>query len=336
MEVSKVTRSRQSFALSLIVFTGLTSIALAQQGSSSANVKLASRSKPKSPSDLPYDGQAHLRVDSNTVMIPAQVTRMNGSPALDLQKQNFRVFEDGVEQQLTHFASEDAPVSIGILLDASGSMKDKSAKATEAAARFFQTANRDDEFFLIEFGDRARLSIPFTTDPDQVYQRISRAHPFGRTSLYDAVHLALQHMKNARYSRKALLILSDGGDNSSRHNFLSIKTDLFESDVQVYAMGISTPETPSEPDEERRGPELLAQLAESTGGWHFPVVNINDLPEISARIGEQLRSQYVLGYSPNIAVRDGKYRKVTLQVIPPDGAPKYRVAYRHGYTIPID
>ena len=136
-----------------------------------------------------------------------------------MTRDDFRLFEDGVEQRITHFGQDDAPISIGLVFDTSGSMHDKMRKASEAAAAFFKTANAEDEFFLVEFGDRPRLAVPFTVDSREVYRRIAGLRPFGRTSLLDAIHMALAQMKSARNSRKALVIFSDGGANSAVARF---------------------------------------------------------------------------------------------------------------------
>ena len=283
---------------------------------------------------MPAWPQNALRVDSNLVLVPAQVTNEIGTPIIDLKKDQFRLFENGVEQEIRYFAREDSPVSVGVLLDTSGSMRDKKAKAAEAASRFFRTANPEDEFFLIEFSDRPHLSVPFTTDSNVVYSRIFHTRPWGQTSLFDAVHMALNQMKQARNTRKAILILSDGGDNRSRYTFRNIRNETLESDVQIYAMGIVGSELAKARREEKEGPELLTALTEPTGGRHYPVLSLDDLPEISARIGEQLRSTYLLGYSPSIE-RDGKYRRVRVEVIPQPSLPKLHLSYRRGYYTPV-
>ncbi len=170
--------------------------------------------------------------------IPVHVTTPLGATVTNLARENFQLFEENAPQTITLFANDDAPMSIGLLFDASGSMKNKKQKVSEAAASFFKTANSEDEFFLVEFNDWAKLVVPFTSDVDELYSRIARVSPFGRTALLDGIHVGLQHMKKARNLRKALVILSDGGDNWSRHNLREVKNALIESDVQVYAMGI--------------------------------------------------------------------------------------------------
>jgi Ca-activated chloride channel homolog len=279
---------------------------------------------------------AELRVDSALVEVPAHVTREDGTALTNLAPEDFHVFEDGVEQRITHFTRDDAPLSVGLLFDSSGSMHDKMQKSLQATAAFFKTANAQDEFFLVEFSERPKLTVPFTTDPGQIYKRILRMRPFGRTSLLDAIHLALQQMKNARNSRKAIVIVSDGGDNRSRYTAREIKNGMLESDVQLYAMGIfdsSGKESKKLPAEEKNGPRLLDDLAEQSGGRHYPVSDLDDLASISEDISRDLREEYVIGYSPSNGSRDGKYRQIKLQVAAPQ-APKVRTYYRRGYYAP--
>lgn len=290
--------------------------------------------RPSAPSSQARLPKADIRVDSALVLVPAQVTNVVGAPVTDLEKEDFKIFEDGVEQPITNFAREDAPLSIGLLFDISGSMRNKIKKATEAAAEFFKTANPQDEFFLIEFSDRPKLTVPFTSDPDEVYDRIAHTKPFGRTSLLDAIHMAMGEMKHAQNTRKALVIVSDGGDNRSRHTAREIKNAMLESDVQVYAMGIFDPEDTKHSIEEQNGPQLLEALADQTGGREYSVISLDDLPEISARIGNQLRNQYLLGYTPINSERDGKYRTIRVKVMPHSESPDLRVYWRHGYYSP--
>jgi len=253
---------------------------------------------------------------------------------MDLKRQDFRIYEDGAEQEISYFAKDDAPVSIGLLLDSSGSMRNKKQKSSEAAAAFFRTANSEDEFFLIEFDDRPKLVLPFTKDTDLLYHEISHARPYGRTSLFDAIHMALGVMKAAQHERRALVIVSDGGDNRSRRTFTAIKGDMLEADVQLYAMGIFDPEGASQGSrEEAEGPQVLDNLAEITGGRHFPVLNLGTLPEVSTRIGQLLRNRYLIGYNPTNASRDGRYRGIKLNLAAA-ADPGVHVQYRKGYYAP--
>ena len=321
---------RASLLFVLLLFPALTF----QSALDGPKVRIVStRSREPRPIETTFP-EPTLRIDSSLVLIPAQVTTREGAPIMDLKRQDFRIYEDGAEQEISYFAKDDAPVSIGLLFDSSGSMKNKKQKSSEAAAAFFRTANSEDEFFLIEFDDRPRLAVPFTGDTDVLYREISHTRPFGQTSLFDAIHMAVGLMKQARHERKALVIVSDGGDNRSRHTFTAIKSDMLEADVQLYAMGIFDPEGASQSSrEEAEGPQVLDHLAEITGGRHFPVMNLGTLPEVSTRIGQLLRSRYMLGYNPTNASRDGRYRGVKLDLARP-ADPGVHVQYRKGYYAP--
>ena len=280
--------------------------------------------------------EARLRVDSALALIPVHVTTADGATVTNLARDNFEIFEDGVEQKITHFSKDDAPVSVGLLFDTSGSMNTKIRKSSEAAATFFKTANEDDEFFLVEFNDRPKLSVPFTSDSGLLFRRISHLRPFGRTSLLDAIHLALGQMKSARNLRKALVILSDGGDNRSRFTASEVKNAMLESDVQLYAMGIfDLDDMHKHPIEEQNGPQLLEDLAEQTGGEMYTVESADKLGPVIERISRELRNQYLLGYSPSDSDRDGKYRRVKVKLNTPD-LPNLRTYFRHGYYAPAE
>lgn len=269
-----------------------------------------------------------LRVDVPLVQIPVHVTTALGASVTNLRAADFRLFEDGVEQKITHFSAEDAPISIGMLFDASGSMRNKIRKSSEAAAEFFKTANAEDEFFLIEFNERPKLAVPFTRDSDALFRHIVHTKPVGRTSLLDAIHMAMLEMKSARNLRKAIVIFSDGGDNRSRYTESEIRGAMREADVQVYAMGIYDPDdVPKKTPEERNGPKLLDQLAEETGGRHFPVKDLDQLPDVCARIGAELRYQYMLGYTPSNGDENPGYRHVKVEVAAP-----LRAYFRTGYS----
>ncbi len=255
--------------------------------------------------------QPTLRVDSSLVLVPTHVTDARGATLTNLQKENFHIFEGSAEQTIASFSKDDAPVSVGLVFDMSASMRTKMQTASEAVASFFRTSNQGDEFFLVKFSDKASLAVPFTADSSELYDKIVRTKPWGRTSLLDAIDLALRQMKRARNDRKAIVILSDGGDNWSRHNVRKIRGALLESDVQIYAMGIfDLTELANCPAEERNGPRLLDEIAEQSGGRHYRVDNLNELPAISAKIGNDLRSQYLLGYHPTNFSRDGKYHQI--------------------------
>jgi Ca-activated chloride channel family protein len=216
-------------------------------------------------------------------------------------------------------------------------MANKIRKSAEAVSMFFKTANPEDEFFLIEFNDRPKLTVPFTPDSDLIYRRIVHARPYGRTSLLDAIHLGLQQMKTARNFRRALVVVSDGGDNRSRFTASEVKNEMLESDAQLYAMGIfDLEDMHKHPLEEQNGPQLLDDLAEQTGGRLYTVDNLGSLESISARISNELRNEYLLGYSPSDDSRDGKYRRVKVKLDAPAGMKNLRTYFRHGYYAPAE
>jgi Ca-activated chloride channel family protein len=277
----------------------------------------------------------NIRIDSTLVLINVTVTDPLNRFVTGLEGENFKLLEDKVEQKITHFASEDAPLSVGLVFDTSGSMGSKLQKARLAAAQFFKTANPEDEFFLVEFNNQPELVMPFTTNTEEIQNRLTFTQAKGRTALLDGIYMALHHMKKARNTRKAILILSDGGDNSSRYTESEIKNLVREADVQIYAIGIyESISARGRTAEELSGPGLLQEMAEQTGGRHFPVENLNDLPDIAAKVGMELRNQYVLGYTPINQDRNGKYRRVQVKLIQPRGLPPLRPFWRQGYYAP--
>jgi VWFA-related protein len=281
------------------------------------------------------DASPRFNVDTTLVLIPASVTDPSNRFVLGLRKTDFHVFEDGVEQTIAHFSGEDAPLSIGLLFDASGSMDDKLRTSRKAAMQFLETMNPQDELFLVRFGDHAEVEAPFTHEIDRIQAKLAAIQPGGLTALLDAAEMGLREMKKATNTRKAILIVSDGGDNNSKYTSSQIQSLVREADVQVYAMGVFEPPLFSGlSKEELTGPKLLAELAEQTGGRAFTASDPNDLPSVAARIGIELRNQYVLAYSPKNQAKDGKYRKVEVKVTQPPGIPSLKVHWRLGYYAP--
>lgn len=258
---------------------------------------------------------ADFRTDSNLVVVPVSVTDSGNHVITDLERRSFRVFDDKAEQKLVQFAREDAPVSVGIVFDLSGSMRDKLAKSREALDQFLRTANPEDEFFLVEFSNRASLTVPFTADSATIRNRLSHAEAQGRTALLDAVRLAMDTMRTAHHTRRALLILSDGGDNLSRYTESELRSRARESNIWIYSMGLYDPHTVMLPEESGAGQYLLETLARESGGRHHSVERPADLPAIAAQIGMELRNQYILGYQPSEPRRDGRYHHVLVKVV---------------------
>ncbi|HWB98996.1 MAG TPA: VWA domain-containing protein [Bryobacteraceae bacterium] len=281
--------------------------------------------------------RANIHVDSSLVLIPVMVTDPLNRPVTGLDRDNFRLFEDKAEQTITHFGSEDEPLAIGLVFDISGSMGPKLRKSRQAAAEFFKTANPEDEFFLVEFNERPRLVTGLTRNVEEIQNQLTFTQSRGRTALLDAIYMALHEMKKSQKSRKALLIISDGGDNSSRYTESEVRDMVREYDALIYAIGIFEPTSSrGRTAEELSGPGLLSDMAEQTGGRHFPVENINELPDIAAKIGIELRNRYMLGYRPKNMQKDGKYRRVQVTLVQPRGLPKLRVHWRMGYYAPVE
>jgi len=236
---------------------------------------------------------------------------------------------------VAHFAVEDAPLSIGLIFDISGSMGNKLDKSRLAVAQFFKAANPEDEFLLIVFNDRPQLVTGFTTSLEEIQNKLTFTQPKGRTALLDAIYTGLDQARKGKNARKALLIISDGGDNSSRYTESEIKNRVREADVQIYAIGILEPiGSRGRTLEELAGPGLLQQISDQTGGRAFAVESPGELPDVAAKIGAQLRNQYVLGYTPVNRDRNGKYRKVQVKLIQPHGMPQLKAAWRQGYYAP--
>jgi len=279
--------------------------------------------------------QSNIRVDSTLVLIPVTVTDPLNRFVTGLEKENFKLTEDKLPQDITQFSSEDAPLSVGVVFDCSGSMGHKLDKSRQAVAQFFKLSNPDDEFFLVQFNDSASLIQPFTRNLEEIQNKLAFTQSKGRTALLDAVYMAMHEMKKAKNPRKALLLISDGGDNSSRYSESEIKALVKEADVQVYAIGIyESAGGRNRTPEETSGPALLTEIAEQTGGRQYQVDNLNELPDVAAKIGVELRNQYILGYSPKNLTRDGKYRKIQVKLVQPHGMPILRPFWKQGYYAP--
>ena len=286
----------------------------------------AANGSPASPS---------IRVDTTLVQVNVTVTDPLNRFVTGIDKDRFQLFEDKVEQTILGVSSEDAPLSVGVVFDTSASMGAKLHKAREAVLRFLKDANPEDEFFLMEFSDRPDFVLPFTRDPEVIQNRLAVTQSNGTTALLDAVYLAMQGMKQAHNPRKAILIFSDGGDNNSRYTERDLRNAVREADVQIYGIGIFEPaESQSRTWEEFMGPSLLNSIAGLTGGRAYAVGDLNELLDVSARIGIELRNQYVLYYSPRNQARDGKFRHVRVKLNKPDRCPPLRVAFRLGYFAP--
>jgi Ca-activated chloride channel family protein len=275
---------------------------------------------------------ARIRVDVNLVLVPATVTDPMNRLVTGLERENFEVFDNNVGQIIKSFSTEDAPVTIGIVFDLSGSMTSKFTRARKALSEFLRTSNPQDEFFVVGFNDRPAVIVDYTSDVDDVEARMVMLKPENRTALIDAVYLAINKLRDAKYERKALLIISDGGDNRSRYTEGELRRVVRESDVQIYSIGIFDQYAPT--TEEQLGPLLLSDICEMTGGRLFRVADVGDLGDIASRISAELRNEYLIGYRPSEVKRDGNWRKLKIRLVPPAGLPPLTVHNRQGYYAP--
>jgi Ca-activated chloride channel homolog len=263
------------------------------------------------------------------VLVPVTVTDPMNRLVTGLDKENFLVFEGKEQQEVRHFSAEDAPISLGVIFDMSGSMSSKIERAREAVGEFFKTANPQDEFFLVTFADKPEEVSDFTQSVDDLQGKLVFTVPKGRTALLDAIYLGVSKMREAKYPKKALLIISDGGDNHSRYTEGEIKSLVKEADVMIYSIGIYDHYFQTE--EERLGPALLSDVSDLSGGRSFTIDNPNDLADVATKIGIELRNQYVLGYRPKNPGHDGKWHKIKVKLQPPKGLPPLHVYARTGY-----
>jgi Ca-activated chloride channel homolog len=278
--------------------------------------------------------QARLRVDVEMVLVPVTVTDVKNHPVVDLTRHNFKLFEGESEEKIQYFGNEDAPLSVGILVDLSSSMANKIDEVREAASEFFDNANPADDYFVITFADKPKLLADTTQSYEDIHAALGAAKPKGNTALADAIYMGLAKLKHAKYSRKALLVISDGGDNNSRHSLRQIKKLARESDTEIYAIDVC--DAPSllltKKLEERFGRQWLTEVTESTGGRAIVLDNPAGIPDAAARASRELRNQYILGYRPSRTADDNKWRKIKVKVTRSEDFLPLQVYYRTGYV----
>jgi len=279
------------------------------------------------------EGKAQpLKVDVDLVLVPVTVRDQLDRLVIGLQRDDFSVYDRGDQQVISHFSTEDAPISLGVIFDTSSSMRGTIPRAFESVVDFFRGANPEDELFLVAFNDRPELLVNFTSSIEDIENQLANLRPNGTTALLDAVYFGLNQMNKAHNERKALLIVSDGGDNHSRYNAREVLSVVSEAGVQIYAMGIFD-EAPRG-KAERIGPSLLGSITDSTGGKTFPIHNLKDIGDIAERLAIELRNQYLLAYHPTSLGHDGKWHKISVRVTPPPNSPRLRVYAKMGYYAP--
>lgn len=270
----------------------------------------------------------------NVVLVPVVVTDAMNRPIVGLEKKNFILSENDEQREIEYFSTEDSPISVGLLLDLSGSMKDKFNAEREAVTEFFRNANPQDDYFVITFSSRPKLLSVGTQSIDEIQSSLGTAIPDGKTAMLDAISIAMTRMRSAKYKRRALLIVSDGGDNSSRISFRNIKRLVRDSDVDVYAIGLFDTAF-FKTFEELMGKTWLNEITDETGGRTIKVDSFKKIPETAATISRLLRNEYVLGYRPNNALPDGKRRRIKVQTINPSSQrTQLQAHYKRGYVVP--
>ena len=287
-----------------------------------------------SPMPTQMEATAPVSPDSDGTVNVA-VTDARGRFVAGLEQQDFQVFEDKIAQTVAYFSAEEAPVSVALVLDFSGSMASAFGKLQQAVAEFLKSANPLDEFCLIEFRDRPEMSMGFTSAPGEIQNRVALTKPEGNTALLDAVYLGLRHMRKARNARKILLIVSDGGDNHSRFRAREVENLARESDVEIYAIGMGSSSVRTVGDL-WDGPALLNELADEAGGRCYDIDDPRGLPAVADKIGRELRHQYVLGYVPQNRQRDGRYRRIQVKIARAPGQPRLTAYWKRGYYAPAD
>ena len=264
-----------------------------------------------------------MRMDVDIALIPVTVMDAANRTVITLGKNNFRLFESGEQKDIRYFSTEDAPISVGILLDFSFSMKDKIDTARQALHQFFENCNPDDDYFVIGFSDYPALLADATHSTASIEDKLAFAFPHGNTALLDAIYMGLNRLQKAQYSRRALVIISDGGDNHSRYVKNEIRQIVQEADVEIYGLGIFSKVFKTY--EESAGERLLTEITEATGGHTITINDVQKLPEIAANLSRVLRSQYVLGYSPGHGAQDAPWRKIKVQAIQTGPGPALHV-----------
>src|SRR5262245_59016772 len=289
-------------------------------------------SKQSAPDAPKSDRVQTMRVDVDLVLLNATVTDSGNRFVTGLRQEDFKVWEDKIEQKIDYFSSENVPLSVGIIFDISGSMADKVRAAVTAATTFLRMTDPDDEYFLVQFSDAPLVTQEFTTDISKLQSQLLFTKAKGRTSLYDALYLGLEKISHGRNARKALLVITDGEDNHSRYSLGNVREFAREHDVMIYGIGIISPM-----DEQYggfQGRSVLSTLASMTGGEAFFPESVQAMPGICAQIGLDLKTQYLIGYKSHNLTTDGKWRKIRVKINAENRRASLKVRSKSGYYAP--
>lgn len=297
-----------------------------------------SRARPAEPDTRSQSDskEVRLKAEVSVVLVPVTVTDRNGRTIDIFSSADFAVYEDGQPQHLLAVSHEDVPASIGIVLDVSKSMKDKVDTARVAIRSFLQQAEDEDELFLLTFANRPQLRVGLTRNPAEIMDNLIGVKPAGNTALIDGVYMGLQYLHNARTSRKALVVISDGGDNYSRFSKRELMSVLREADVQIYTVGImdvSQPKRgPMAMSDDMRSRALLEDIAEESGGTAHVIGSLNKLEDAVMKVARAVHNQYLLTYRPAAgATQPDKWRRIRIELVAPEHRAAFRVQHRRGY-----
>ena len=275
-----------------------------------------------------------LRINVNVVLVPVMVTDAMNHPVTGLEKKNFVLSDNDEQKEIQYFSTEDSPISVGLLVDVSKSMADKVDAEREAVSEFFKNANQQDDYFVVAFSSHPEMLTEVTQSIGTIQAKLGAVVPNGSTAMLDAISAAMTRMRSAKYKRRAILIISDGGDNNSHHKYREIKNLVRDSDVEVYAIGLFDTAF-FKTYEEFMGKKWLSEITDATGGRTVTVDNVSKMGEAAAAISTEMRSQYVLGYRPSRVESDGKRRQIKVRVIdPPIQDAQLQAYYKRGYIIP--
>jgi Ca-activated chloride channel family protein len=294
-------------------------------------------SAPPPPGQDPNAGKqgSSIKVDVSLVVLHTTVIDDRQRFADGLKPENFRVFEDKVEQKVSVFRREDVPVSMGLVIDNSGSMRDKRPRVNEAAITLVQASNPQDEAFVVNFNDDFYLDLDkdFTNSIPELKEALERIDSRGSTALRDAILGSLDHLKKASKDKKVLLVVTDGEDNASRNSLEKMIREVQKTDTVIYTIGLLGQENKKEA---KRARKALEQIAAASGGLSYFPENVDDVHSICEQVAHDIRNQYILAYYPTNSRRDGTFRAVSVAVIPPRGHGKLVARTRNGYYAPMD
>lgn len=280
---------------------------------------------------LQQDNPSTIKMTVGLVVLHATTENQKGVPVPGLNKENFQVFEDGIAQRIEFFGHGDIPVTVGLVVDGSGSMGSKRSDVISAARTFVESSNANDEMFVVNFNEHVRFGlpedVPFTSHAAPLQLAIALSPTAGETALYDAIAAGLEHLKKGNRDKKVLIVISDGGDNASSHTLKQITKLAVESDAVIYTIGLF-----DESDADGN-PGVLKSLARTTGGEVFLPETIGDLVPVCARIARDIRNQYAIAYTPTNSNQDGGYRSILVKANAP-GGDHLVVRTRPGYYAP--